>query len=181
MSPILIILIGTAVVIFCIIRLKLHAAMSLLLATLVTGLLTSPEMIMAFAQSKGMSDSAASALADMSLGKRLATAFGNTSAKVGVLIALASVIGVSLMRSGGAEKIIRSLLHLFGKKNSGIALLSGSFILAIPVFFDTVFYLMIPLVKSLTIRDTKKFSIYLMAIIAGGVMAHSLIQTISKI
>ena len=64
---------------------------------------------------------------------------------------------------------------MFGRKNTGPALLAGSFTLAIPVFFDTVFYLMIPLVKSLTVRDPRKFSLYLMAIIAGGVMAHSLI------
>jgi gluconate:H+ symporter, GntP family len=175
MDPLFIILMGTAMVLFCIIRLKLHAAVSLLLAALVTALLTSPELIIAFAEHKGMSDQEVQALANMSVGKRLATAFGNTSGKIGILIALASIIGTALMRSGGAERIIRGLLALFGKRNTSLALLSGSFTLAIPVFFDTVFYLMIPLVKSVTVRDPKKFSLYLMAIIAGGVMAHSLI------
>ena len=175
MDPIVIILIGTATVLFCIIRLKLHAAVSLLLAALITALLTSPELVVAFAEHQGMSAKEAEVLANMSIGRRLATAFGNTSGKIGILIALASIIGTALMRSGGAERIIRGLLALFGKKNTSLALLSGSFTLAIPVFFDTVFYLMIPLVKSLTIRDPRKFSLYLMAIMAGGVMAHSLI------
>ncbi len=175
MDPLLIILIGTATVLFCIIRLKLHAAVSLLLAALVTALLTSPELIIAYGQHQGMSDQEALKLANLSIGRRLATAFGNTSGKIGILIALASVIGTALMRSGAAEQIIRRLLSLFGKKNTGIALLSGSFTLAIPVFFDTVFYLMIPLVKSVSIRNPKKFSLYLMTILAGGVMAHSLI------
>ena len=175
MSSFFIILIGAAVVIFCIIRLKLHAAISLLIAALVTAVLTSPEMIIAYAQHQGMSETEALAFSNVTIGRRLATAFGNTSAKIGILIALASVIGAALMRSGGAERIIRGLLSLFGKKNTGVALLSSSFTLAIPVFFDTVFYLMIPLVKSLTVRNPKKFSLYLMAIIAGGVMAHSLV------
>lgn len=175
MDPLFIILIGTATVLFCIIRLKLHAAISLLLAALVTALLTSPELIVAFGQHSGMTDQEVASLTNMSVGRRLATAFGNTSGKIGILIALASVIGTALMRSGGAERIIRGLLSLFGKKNTSIALLSGSFTLAIPVFFDTVFYLMIPLVKSVTIRDPRKFSLYLMAIMGGGVMAHSLI------
>jgi GntP family gluconate:H+ symporter len=175
MDPILIILIGTAVVLFCIIVLKLHAAVSLLLAALVTALLTSPELIIAFAQHSGMSEQEAYALSKVSVGRRLANAFGNTSGKIGILIALASIIGTSLMRSGGAERIIRALLGLFGKKNTSLALLTGSFTLAIPVFFDTVFYLMIPLVKSLGVRDPRKFGLYLMTIIAGGVMAHSLI------
>lgn len=175
MDPILIILIGTATVLFCIIRLKLHAAISLLLAALITALLTSPEQIALFADSQGMGENQANSLVNMSLGKRLATAFGNTSGKIGILIALASIIGTALMRSGGAERIIRSLLSLFGKKRTSIALLTGSFTLAIPVFFDTVFYLMIPLVKSIGVRNPKRFSLYLMTIIAGGVMAHSLI------
>ncbi|HMQ87599.1 MAG TPA: SLC13 family permease [Flavilitoribacter sp.] len=175
MDPIIIILIGTAVVLFCIIRLKLNAAVSLLLAALVTALLTTPDLIVAYAQNAGKSEAEALAMAHLSVGKRLANAFGSTSGRIGILIALASVIGAALMRSGGAERIIRGLLRLFGRKNTGPALLAGSFTLAIPVFFDTVFYLMIPLVKSLTVRDPRKFSLYLMAIIAGGVMAHSLI------
>lgn len=175
MDPILIILIGTAVVLFCIIVLKLHAVISLLLAALVTGLLTSPDLIFSYATHSGMSAAEAKAFSSVVLGKRLATAFGNTSAKIGILIALASILGTSLMRSGGAERIVRGILKLFGAKNTSLSLLSSSFLLAIPVFFDTVFYLMIPIVKSMGIRDPKKFSMFLMMIIAGGVMAHSLV------
>jgi len=175
MDPILIILIGTVVVLFCIIVLKLHAVISLLFAALVTGLLTSPELIYGFAIHSGISEQEAQSMANLGIGKRLATAFGNTSGKIGILIAFASIIGTSLMKSGGAERIVRSLLSLFGKKNSSLALLSGSFTLAIPVFFDTVFYLMIPIVKSVGVKNPKKFGLYLMVIIAGGVMAHSLV------
>lgn len=175
MDPIFIILIGVAVVLFCIIVLRLHAVLSLFLAALVTGLLTTPDLIYDYAIHKGLTESEAAAMAHQVIGKRLSTAFGNTAGKIGMLIALASIIGTSLMKSGGAERIIRSFFSLFGKKHTSLAFLSGSFTLAIPVFFDTVFYLMIPLVKSVSIRDPKKFSLYLMTVIAAGVMAHSLI------
>lgn len=175
MDSLAIVLIATAVVLFCIIRLKLHAAISLILAASITALLTSPDMLIAYAEHSGMSEQETLAFANTSLGKRLTIAFGNTSAKIGILIALASVIGTALMHSGAAERIIRALLGLFGKKNPSLALLSGSFTLAIPVFFDTVFYLMIPLIKSLAVRNPGKFSLYLLTIIAGGVMAHSLV------
>lgn len=175
MDPIFILLIGTAVVLFCIIVLKLHAVVSLLFAALVTGFLTSPDLIYNYAIHSGISAQQAEAMSHLSIGKRLANAFGNTSGKIGILIAFASVIGMSLMRSGGAERIVRSLLGLFGKKNTSLALLTGSFTLAIPVFFDTVFYLMIPIVKSMGVRNPRKFGLYLMTIIAGGVMAHSLV------
>jgi GntP family gluconate:H+ symporter len=175
MEPIYIILIGTLVVLFCIIVLKLHAVISLLLAALVTGLLTSSDLIYQYAIHKGMSIEDAQALSTDGIGKRLADAFGNTSGKIGILIALGSIIGACLMKSGGAERIVRSFLGLFGKKNASLALMSGSFLLAIPVFFQTVFYLMLPLIKSLGIHSPKKYSLYLMMVIAGGVMAHSLV------
>ena len=175
MDPIYIILIGTLVVLFCIIVLKLHAVISLLLAALVTGLLTSSDLIYQYALHKGMSVQDAQTLSTDSIGKRLADAFGNTSGKIGILIALGSIIGACLMKSGGAERIVRSFLGLFGKKNASLALMSGSFLLAIPVFFQTVFYLMLPLIKSLGIHSPKKYSLYLMMVIAGGVMAHSLV------
>ncbi len=109
------------------------------------------------------------------IGTRLANAFGNTVGKIGILILLASIIGSALMKSGGAERIIRSLFKITGPKNASLAFLSGSFTLGIPVFFDTVFYLMIPLVKSISIRNPKRFSLYLMAVMAGGTMSHSLV------
>lgn len=175
MNPVFIILVGTAVVLLCIIRFRLHAALSLLIAAVVTAILTGPEHLQTFAEFKSFNAVQTKDFLSQSVGKRLSNAFGNTSAKVGVLIALASIIGTALTRSGGAEKIIRSILSVLGAKNTSVGLLAGSFTLAIPVFFDTVFYLMIPLIKSLSIRNPKKFGLYLMAVIAGGVMAHSLI------
>lgn len=175
MNPYFIIAIGTLVVLVCIIKFKLHSVISLLLAALVTSVLTSADLIYKYAIYKGLSTEEAVALSTSSIGTRLADAFGNTSGKIGILIALGSIIGTALMKSGGAERIVRSFLGLFGKKNASLALMSGSFLLAIPVFFQTVFYLMLPLIKSLGIHNPKKYSLYLMTVIAGGVMAHSLV------
>lgn len=175
MNSFLIVLLGIAVVLICIIVLRLHAVLSLLMAALVTGLLTSQTQIYEYALQSKMSEASAVALSVQTIGVRLANAFGSTAGKIGILILLASVIGTALMKSGGAERIIRSLMKLLGEKNASLGFLSGSFVLAVPVFFDTVFYLMIPLIKSLSVRNPKRFSLYLMCAIAGGVMAHSLV------
>ena len=47
--------------------------------------------------------------------------------------------------------------------------------LGIPVFFDTVFYLMVPLARSLRRKLGKDYVLFLMAILAGGSIAHSLV------
>ncbi len=175
MTPLVILSIGISVVLFCIIVLRLHAVLSLLMAAAITGLLTPTDFIYEFAISKGATVQDAVSAANLPLGKRLAAAFGNTAGKIGILIAMASIIGACLMRSGGAERIVRSLLKVFGKKNPSIAFLTSSFTLAIPIFFDTVFYLMIPLVKSVGVKMPRQFGLSLMAVTAGSAMAHSLI------
>lgn len=175
MTPLIILLIGIAIVLFCIIVLRLHAVLSLILAAAITGLLTPEALVYDFALSQGMSGQEAEAMADLSLGKRVAAAFGNTAGKIGILIAMASIIGACLMHSGGAERIIRSLLNAFGRRNPSLAFLFSSFTLAIPIFFDTVFYLMIPLVKSVGVKIPRQFGLSLMAVTAGSAMAHSLI------
>jgi gluconate:H+ symporter, GntP family len=175
MDSILIVIIGIAVVLFCIIVLRFHALISLLLAAFVTGILTSQSQLYEFAINAKMTDAAAKAFMLRPIGVRLANAFGSTTGNIGIMIALASIIGTALMKSGAAERIIRSLLNAVGKKNTSLAFLASSFTLGIPIFFDTVFYLMIPLIKSMGVRDPKKYSLYLMCAIAGGVMAHSLV------
>jgi H+/gluconate symporter-like permease len=43
------------------------------------------------------------------------TEFGATAGKIGFPIALAAVIGISLMESGAADKIVRRMIALFGE------------------------------------------------------------------
>ncbi len=83
MDPILIILIGTSVVLFCITVLILHAVISLLLTPLVTGLLTTTDYIIDYATHSGFSEQDAHSPSNLLICKRLAIAFGNTSGKIG--------------------------------------------------------------------------------------------------
>lgn len=109
------------------------------------------------------------------IAERVATGFGNTCASIGILIALASIVGKCLLDSGGADRIVRSCLRLFGERSAPAAFLSSGFLLGIPVFFDTVFYLMIPLARALWLRTRKNYLLYVLAIVAGGTMTHSLV------
>ena len=175
MNSLLIVAIGISVVLFCIIVLRLHVLISLLFAALITGILCSQSQLFQYAVHSGMTDVAASKFSHQTIGVRLSNAFGNTAAKIGMVIIFASIIGSALIKSGAAERIIRSLLRALGKDNAAIAFISGSFALAIPVFIDMVYFLMIPLVKSIGIHNPRKFSLYLSCGVGGGVMAHAMI------
>lgn len=163
------------VVLGSILILRLPAFLALILGTIIVGILTPLSSLEVYAVSKGMSADALSKFLNEPLGKRIATAFGSTCGKVGILIAMASIIGSSLAKSGAADRIIRSTLKLFGIKGAPAAFLISSFTLGIPVFFDTVFYLMVPLARSISLRHSGKYVLYILAIVAGAAMAHSLI------
>jgi gluconate:H+ symporter, GntP family len=107
--------------------------------------------------------------------ERVAREFGNTCARIGILIALAAIIGKCLLESGAADRIVRSALHTVGERQTPVALLGVGFLLGIPVFFDTVFFLLIPLAKTLGMRTGRDYALYVMAIIGGTSMAHSLV------
>jgi len=175
MNALILVGIGIIVVLFCIIVLRLHVIISLLFAALVTGILCSQGQLYQYALHSGMTGTDASKFSYQTIGVRLSNAFGNTAAKIGLLVIFASIIGSALIKSGAAERIIRSLLKGVGEKNAAIAFLSGSFSLAIPIFIDMVYFLMIPLVKSMGVHNPRKFSLYLSCGVGGGVMANAMI------
>jgi len=56
-----------------------------------------------------------------------------------------------------------------------VAFAASSFTLGIPVFFDTVFYLLMPLGKALRRKTGRDYLLYILTIVAGATMAHSLV------
>lgn len=102
LNPMLIVAIGIAVVLFCIIALRLHVLISLLLAALVTGILCSQTQLYQYALYSGMADADAAKFSQQTIGVRLSNAFRSTAAKIGLIVIFASVIGSALIKSGAA-------------------------------------------------------------------------------
>lgn len=110
-----------------------------------------------------------------SAGARVAFGFGDTCRKIGILIAMASIIGMCLLESGAARRIVDATRQLVGEKNTPAAFAMSGFVVGIPVFFDTVFYLLMPLAKAMRLKTGKNYLLYVMAIVVGATMAHSLV------
>lgn len=172
-DPLLILFVGVVIVVGGIIGLKLHPFLALLLAALVVALLTPVAAVEQFYLAKGTAAPEALKLAHKSIGERIATEFGNTCAKIGILIAMAAIIGKSMLDSGAAERIIRAMLKVTGQKNAPVGFILSSFFLTIPVFVDTVIFLMMPLAKAMSMRLGKNYLLLALSVIAGGVMANS--------
>ena len=154
-NPVIILLIGVAVLVAMIIVLRLNAFVALITAAILVSLLAPGEL------SEKVS--------------RVAGAFGSVVGGIGIVIALAAVIGKCLMDSGAADRIVRSFLKVLGEKRAPTALLASGFVLSVPVFFDTVFYLLVPLARSLWKRTRKNYILYVTAIVAGAAITHTLV------
>ena len=157
----LVMMIGVAFVVVTIIRFRVHAFLALIVAAFIVGLLS--------AGRPGGPEDAVAAI-DLSV-----TEFGNMVANIGVVIAMASIIGKCLMDSGAADVITRRFLKLLGVERAPLALLGSGYILSMPVFFDTVFYLLIPLAKAFRLRTGGRYLFYVMSICAGGILTHALV------
>jgi H+/gluconate symporter-like permease len=155
MHPFLILFIGVAVVIGMIIGMRINAFVALITAALVVSFLSPGE------------------IADKV--SRVASAFGATAGGIGIVIALAAVIGKCLMDSGAADRVVQAFVNGTGEKRSSIALSGSGFVLSIPVFFDTVFYLLVPLARSLYRSTKKNYLKYVLAISAGAAVTHTLV------
>ncbi len=103
---------------------------------------------------------------------KVAAEFGVAMAGVGFPIAFAVVIGAALMESGSADKIVRCSIRVLGEKRAPLALMVSAFVLGVPVFFDTVFFLMVPLARALSLRTGRNYLLLLLAIAVGGVITH---------
>lgn len=154
MHPIAILAIAVALVVVLVVRLKLNAFVALIAAAILIGLI-SPEI----------------PAADVM--KETTKHFGGVAARIGIAIAMAAIIGQCLTESGAADKIVRRFVAWFGEKRSSLSLVASGYVLSVPVFFDTVFYLLVPLARAMSMRlGGRNYVLLVLAISAGGSATH---------
>ena len=158
-TPIVFVVIGIVSVLGLIIGLKLNAFLALIISAVIVSLLVGWE-------------SGADASSRMN---EVVAAFGNSAAGVGIVIAMAAIIGKCMLDSGSADRIVYTAVDTTGDKKASLGLMISAFVLAIPVFFDTVFYLLVPLARSLHRKTNKNYLRYLMAIVTGAAITHTLV------
>lgn len=102
----------------------------------------------------------------------VALALGRVCGSIAIVIALAAVIGECLLDSGAAERISRRFLRLFGEARGHVSLWGSGYVLSVPVFFDTVFYLLLPLARAMTARQGRNYALNISAVAVGGASTH---------
>ncbi|WP_077620077.1 GntP family permease [Bacillus sinesaloumensis] len=152
---ILIALAGIFLLLFLVIRTKLHAFVALLLVSLLVGIAAGmPLNEVVSSIERGM---------------------GGTLGFVAVVVGLGAMFGQMLEVSGGAERLAQTLIKKFGEDKSQWALGITGFLVAIPVFFDVGFIILVPIVYGLAKKTGKSLLYYGIPLLAGLAVTHSFI------
>ena len=191
--PLIVMAIGIAIVIGMIMVLRVNAFIALLTAAIAVSFLTLEPIKTSDSQTGAITESdspeseentAEGKSSDAEIvGYRLApdamsrvtAKFGDACSGIAIVIALAAVIGTCMMDSGAADRIVCSFMNLLGAKRAPWALMGSGYVLAVPVFFDTVFYLLVPLARSFYRRTKGSYLKCILAISAGGAITHTLV------
>lgn len=146
---------GIVVLLTLILRFKIQAFIALLISSIVVGIIA------------GMQPT--------DIITTMKDGMGNTLGFVAVVVGLGAMFGAILEHSGGAEALAKYLLSKFGEKRTPFALMLTGFFIAIPVFFDVGFIILIPLVYSIQRKTKKSLLLYAMPLLAGLAVTHAFI------
>lgn len=91
---------------------------------------------------------------------------GGTLGSVALLVGLGAMLGGIVEKTGGAELIATKAANVLGKKRLGPALLIASAVVAIPIFFDVAFIILVPIIFSFAKAAGHRSPIYLGAPVA---------------
>jgi gluconate transporter len=148
-------LLSIGLLLFLILHLRMHAFLALLLTSMALGLAC------------GMP--AAQVL------KSIQAGFGEALGFIAVVVALGAMMGRYLEYSGGGRALAEWLLHQFGPRRAVWAVLTSSFLVGLPIFFEVGFIILLPLVVSLS-RQSKKSMLYFgLPVACALTVTHSMV------
>lgn len=147
--------IAIAVILFCIIVLKLNPSIGMVLACLYLG--------------------TACGLSLIDTVDTITSGFGNMMTSIGLPIGFGIILGQLLSDSGGASVIADKIIKIFPENKAMYALALAGFVLSIPVFFDVTFIILIPIGLTIAAKINKKMCYVTGCLTIGATTAHCVV------
>ncbi|WP_319482816.1 gluconate:H+ symporter [uncultured Draconibacterium sp.] len=146
---------AVALLLFMVLKLKISAFISLLIISMYVGILTGMPLT--------------------NILQSIQDGMGSTLGFVATVVGLGAIFGQMLESSGGALSLAHSLVKKFGKEKASWAMVITGFIVAIPVFLDVGFIILVPIIYALS-KDTQRSLLYYgIPLLAGLAVTHSFI------
>jgi Gnt-I system low-affinity gluconate transporter len=153
--PISILIASIGLLLFMVLWLKIQAFLALLMTSVFLGL------------ASGMSPS--------SIITGITEGMGSTLGFVATVIGIGAIFGQILESSGGAESLAKFLIRKFGKEKAPYALAITGFIIAIPIFLDVGFIILVPVIYALAKETSKSLLHFAVPLLAGLAVTHAFI------
>ena len=148
-------LIGIVVLVYLILKTKVHAFLGLNIAAVLIGLIGG----MPAAQIPGS----------------IIKGFGGTLGSIGIIIGFGVMMGQIFDKTGAAERMALTFIKLFGKKHEHWAMAVTGFIVSIPIFCDSGFVVVSPIAKAISKKTRRSIVAIAGPLAAGLVITHSLV------
>lgn len=151
--------------IFLVLKTKVHAFLALIIAAVVAGVIGGMPM----------QDTLLAEGTTLGIINAIKTGFGGTLGSIGIIIGFGVMMGQIFEATGAAQRMAQTFLKLFGKGREEEALALTGFFVSIPIFCDSGFIILSPIAKAIS-KVTKKSVISLgIALAAGLVITHTMI------
>lgn len=147
--------IGIVILVFMILRTKIHTFLALILACVLIGVV--------------------GGVPYNDIVSSITGGFGGTLGSIGIIIGFGVMMGAIFERTGSAKTMAKTFLKILGRGKEDIALAITGFIVSIPIFCDSGFVILAPLAKELS-RITKRSIVTLgLTLACGLVITHTLV------
>lgn len=148
-------LLSIAVLLFCIIKLRLNAFVALLVTAYGTGILCQMSLL--------------------DVTNVVTDKFGSTLGGIGIVTGLGVMLGMFMYESGGIDNIANGILKKLGDNRSQFAVAISGFITGIPVFGDVVYIMFAPMLRVLSKRTGYSMTGYACAISVATTCTFALV------
>jgi len=147
--------ISIAIILFAILKMRLNAAIALVLGSLFMGI--------------------ASGLGTLKTIGTIGSGFGGLMTGIGLSVGFGVILGQLLSDSGGARTIANTLIKITSRKYALYGLGITAFILSIPVFYDVTFVILVPLAIAMSKEIDKPAEYAVGTMIIGAGASHTLV------
>ena len=138
-----------------VIQFKIHAFIALMITSIFVGIFTGMPL--------------------MEIINSVQDGMGSILGFIAIVVGIGSIFGEILQVSGGAEALSRTMLKKFGAERSSWAMMTTGFIIAIPVFLDVGFIILVPMVYALSRKTGRSVLYYAIPLLAGLAVTHAFI------
>ena len=147
--------VGVFLLVFLVLKTKIHTFLALILASSATGLI--------------------GGLMPADVINNITGGFGSTLSSIGIIIGFGVMMGRILEVSGAAERMAYTFVKILGKGKEEWAMAFTGLVVSIPIFADSGFVILTPLFKALSKRTKRSVVGMGTALAAGLIITHHLV------